>query len=191
MNEIATPWPERCRVIAGPADRRLFSERELDHAYVFKLSKRRDEWLRARAAAKHLAVQLGITDDPRALHIERPTTAGWYVSLSHSAQYGAAAIAREPIGIDVQVVRELTESATHLFLSERETEEMRTCSIDHRVLHFWCAKEAAFKRSAEYETMKQLPLQLIEERESGLMFDQAETVRIGALIVAITRRPSC
>jgi 4'-phosphopantetheinyl transferase EntD len=214
MNEIATPWPDRCRILAGsvtlsradgeqsratqtsrsprsfgdsaPQDDEWFSPAELEQAAQFKLPKRREEWLLARAAAKQLAMQLGITDDPRTLNIERPTTAGWYVSLSHSAHYGGAALAREPIGLDVQVVREIAEWATHLFLSERETGEMRTCSIGHRVLHFWCAKEAAFKRSAEYETMKQLPLRLIEERENGLLFDQAETVRIGDLIVAIT-----
>lgn len=187
MNEIATPWPDRCRVIAGPADLSMFSDAELEQANAFKLTKRRDEWLLARAAAKQLAMRLGITNDPRALSIERPTTAGWYLSLSHSAPYGGAAIAREPVGFDVQVVREIAEWATHLFLSEDETEAMRACGIEHRVLHFWCAKEAAFKRNAEYETMKQLPMRLLEEREGGLLFDQAETVRIGELIVAITR----
>jgi 4'-phosphopantetheinyl transferase EntD len=187
MTALETPWPDRCRVISDPVDPEWFSPAELEQAAQFKLPKRRREWLLARFAAKQLAVQLGITDDPRALNIERPVTAGWYLSLSHSAPYGAAAIAREPVGIDVQVVRGIAEWATHLFLNDRETEVLRTCALDHRVLHFWCAKEAAFKRNTDYETMKQLPLQLVEERENGLVFDRAETVRIGNVIVAITR----
>lgn len=166
----------------------LFSEHELETASLFKLRKRREEWLLARAAAKQLAVDLGITDDPCSLVIERPKIAGdWYVSLSHSAHYGGAAIAKEPVGLDVQVIREIAEWSTHLFLTQRETEQMRTCSLDHRVLHFWCAKEAAFKRSGDYATMKQTPVTLIAERENGLLFDSVETLRIDDLIVALTR----
>jgi 4'-phosphopantetheinyl transferase EntD len=191
MNVIATPWPDRCLVVTAPikpsrADA-WFSEAEREQANTFKLPKRRAEWLLVRAAAKQLALQLGITNDPRTLTVERPLTAGWYVSLSHSGNYAGAAFAREPIGLDVQVVREIAEWSTHLFLSDAETEEMRTCAIEHRVLHFWCAKEAAFKRAADYETMKQLPLTLIEQRGDGLLFDKVETVRIGELIVALTR----
>ncbi len=189
MNVVATPWPERARVVSGKPDLALFTDEELATANAFKLPKRRDEWLLSRGAAKELAVQLGVADDPRRVRVDRPFIAGtrWYVSLSHSAPYAGAAIAREPIGIDVQVVRELAESATHLFLSEEEDAAMRRCTIEHRVLHFWCAKEAAFKqRSNHFATLKDLPLQLVRESDAGLVFDRAATFATGELIVALT-----
>lgn len=184
------PWPNVLVWTADAPVDALFSEAELAQARQFKLPKRRDEWLLARAAAKQLALDLGITDDPRTLAIERPQTAGWYVSLSHSGAYAGAAFARHPIGLDVQVIREIAEWSTHLFLSDGEAAEMRDCKIDQRVLHFWCAKEAAFKRAPDYVTMKQTPLRLLEERENGLLFDGAETIRIDDFIVAITRPTS-
>ncbi|HEY0157210.1 MAG TPA: 4'-phosphopantetheinyl transferase superfamily protein [Thermoanaerobaculia bacterium] len=191
------PWPGRCLILAGGPDLALFAERELAQAREFKLPKRRDEWLLSRAAAKQLALQLGLAVDARDVEVERPSLViggertRWHVSLSHSAPYAAAAIAREPVGIDIQVIREMTERAAHLFLTAEEEEAMRGCTLPHRLLHFWCAKEAAFKqRSNEFTTMRQLPMTLLEERESGLLFDAAETVRAEDAILAITRPTS-
>lgn len=188
MRTIDTPWPDRVLVVEADRElRSFFSEAELEQAATFRLPKRREEWLLVRAAAKQFALQLGIASDPRQLTIERPQIGDWFVSLSHSGNFAAAALSREPVGVDVQVVRSIAEWSTHLFLSEREAEQMRSCSIVDRVLHFWCAKEAAFKRLPDYPTMKQLPLFLEEERADGLRFDAVETVRIGELIVALTR----
>ena len=65
---------------------------------------------------------------------------------------------------------------------------MRRCTLPHRVLHFWCAKEAAFKqRSDEFTTMRQLQMELAGERADGLLFDAAESVQLGEVILAITR----
>ena len=65
---------------------------------------------------------------------------------------------------------------------------MLRCTLPHRVLHFWCAKEAAWKpRSSRYATLKQVRLALIEERADGLLFDIVETIAIGDVIVALTR----
>ena len=171
----------------------FFTPSELDTAWSFKLQKRRDEWLLSRYAAKQLALQLRIIDDPRACTVERPVLfvdgqpTPWFVSLSHSGPYAGAALSREPVGIDVQVVREIAEWSSHLFMSDAEAEVMKACGVAHRALHFWCAKEAAWKRrSDEFATMKQLPLRLVRERDDGLLFDQAETRTVGDLIAAIT-----
>lgn len=191
------PWPGRCLILTGAPDLALFTERELAQAGEFKLAKRRDEWLLSRAAAKQLALQLALARDARDVAVERPflvvggERTDWYVSLSHSTPYAAAAIAREPVGMDIQVVREMTERAAHLFLTHEEEEAMRGCALAHRLLHFWCAKEAAFKqRSDAFTTMRQLPMELLEERESGLLFDAAETVQVEDAILAITRPTS-
>lgn len=193
MNAIPTPWPERVLLIEGAPDLSWFTDDELAAATAFKLAKRRDEWLLARMAAKGLAVQRGIAADPRRIGIERPyvlvdgAPTHWQVSISHSAPYAGAAIDAGPVGIDVQVVREIAEWSSHLFLSDDETRAMQRCTIRHRLLHFWCAKEAAWKqRSHEFATMKQAPLRVVEERWSGLLFDVVETVVTGEVIVAVT-----
>lgn len=187
------PWPERCRIVKGAYDPAFFTAAELETASSFKLAKRREEWLLSRYAAKLLAIELGIVTDPRTCSVGRPVLfvdgepTSWFVSLSHSAPYAGAALARDPIGLDVQVVRGIAEWSSHLFLSDGESEVMRGCGLADRTLHFWCAKEAAWKRrSDEFSTMKQLPLQFVQERERGLLFDQVETLREDDLIVALT-----
>ena len=134
----------------------------------FKLEKRRREWMLSRAAAALLP------DAP-------------FVSFSHSTPYAAAAKDQAAVGIDVQVVREIEERTAHLFLTDAETEAMSRCTIAHRLLHFWCAKEAEWKRHGGTTlTLKKTPIALLEERGDGLLFDVVETVAIQDVIVALT-----
>ncbi len=193
MIEIETPWPDRVLVLQGEPDLALFTEEELAVAATHRLPKRREEWLLSRAAAKRLALRTEVAQEPSACSVVRPKLriAGrdseWYVSLSHSAPYAAAALSRMPIGIDVQGIRPLPDAAAHLFLTESEIEAMRACSLDEALLHFWCAKEAAFKRrSPELVTLKQVPLRLISESATSLRFDDAVTTRSGDVIVAVS-----
>jgi len=194
MKMVATPWDGRVLIIRdGNLQGGTFTEAELATADAFKLESRRREWLLSRLAAKQLAVQLGLAADPRTVTVERPflvidgQVTDWRVSLSHSAPYAGAAIARSPIGLDVQVVRELDERAAHLFLSPEETDQLNRCMLPHRILHFWCAKEAAWKhRSEEFVTLRQVPLTMVEERANGLLFETVETRAIDDFVAAIT-----
>ncbi|HEX6160631.1 MAG TPA: 4'-phosphopantetheinyl transferase superfamily protein [Thermoanaerobaculia bacterium] len=174
-------------------DHGVFAEEELSVADGFKLQKRRDEWLLSRCAAKILTVRLGLAFDPRNVRIERPRIVvdgvelPLFVSLSHSAPFAAAAIDERPIGLDIQVVRPVDERAARLFLTPEEREVMERCTLPDRVLHFWAAKEAAWKqRSDEFPTLKALRLELSQEVEDGLQFDRVDTWRQGELIVAVT-----
>ena len=174
-----------------------FTAEELAIANGFRLPKRREEWLRARTAAKELAVQRGLVADPRSCFVARPrlildgADSPWFVSISHSRGWAAATIDYKPVGIDIEFVRELDERAVHLYLTDDEAEMMRRCTIDHRALHFWSAKEAAWKqRFGEIQTLKQVPLRFIEESETGLTFDNLATRRLDNLIVAVTRPTS-
>jgi phosphopantetheinyl transferase (holo-ACP synthase) len=194
MLTFRTPWEKRAIIVSGAPERSWFTDGEMDVVGRFKLTKRREEWMLSRAAAKQLAMMLGLCQSPRDCVVERPAlrirgeATDWLVSVSHSAGYAAAAIARDPVGIDVQVVRQVAEWASHLFLSDEETRAMERCSTADRLLHFWCAKEAAWKQQSDrYETMKQTPLRIVEERGDGLLFDRVETMRMGELIVAVTR----
>lgn len=194
---MKTLWPDRALILRDAPIAQWFTQNELDIANEFKLASRREEWLLVRIAAKQLAMQFGLANDPHAIAIERPTLiidgvhSDWHVSLSHSKPYAAAAIDNKPIGIDIERLRDLDERAAHLFLTPDEIEQLQRCTLAHRILHFWSAKEAAWKqRSNEFLTLRQVPLQLIEERDDGLLFDAAETASIGDAIAAITRPTS-
>jgi 4'-phosphopantetheinyl transferase EntD len=197
MNLVSTPWGDRALVIRGTSAEvdvnDWLTAGEIAALDRFRLAKRRDEWIASRVALKRLARERGICDEPLRCTFERPhllvdgRRTGWIASISHSGDFSGAVIAREPVGIDVQVVRPIAEWSSHLFLSDAETGQMQHCTIADRVLHFWCAKEAAWKqRSDEFATMKQMPLTFVESRERGLVFDRVETYRVAELIVAVT-----
>lgn len=201
MKEISLPWRDRAVILVQFEEHEavdaLLSGEEIAESESFRLEKRRREWRLARAAVKRLALRVGVADDARRVTITRPRLlvdgerTGWFVSLSHSGNYAGAICGDAPVGIDVQAVRAIAESAAHLFLSTEEETVMRTCVLPDRLLHFWCAKEAAWKqRSSEFTTMKQLPLAFEHASERGLRFDTVETVRIADVIVAITRQAS-
>jgi 4'-phosphopantetheinyl transferase len=195
VRTIETPWPERVLVAADlDALDAWFTMEERAAAAALPLEKRRSEWLLSRAAAKALAIRLGIARDPRTCAPARPhlvvegRETGWYVSLSHSTPYAGAAIARAPVGVDVQVVRDLSDAAAHLFLTKEEEMEMRSCALPYRLLHFWCAKEAAWKRlGGSVATLRGVPVRLLSASDSGLTFDIVETALCGDAIVALTR----
>lgn len=183
MIELALPWGDRAIVVRDVDDAESFlRDDELAIARAFPREKRRAEWMLARAAARILARRRGLGD----IAVERPL-----VSLSHSAPWAAAAIDTAPVGIDVEVVRDVSERAARHFLTETETAQMLACTIPHRLLHFWCAKEAAWKqRCGEIRWLKDVPLTLLHENASGVRFDVAETYAIDDVIVALTRPTS-
>lgn len=162
--KIVASWPQRALVVTGEPDQSLF-----DHVPEFKLEKRRREWLLSRMAAR----QLGPAP---------------HVSFSHSAPYAAAMIGDAPVGIDVQTIRDVDERIVHLFLTDDEARAMQQCTLAHRLLHFWCAKEAEWKRhGGATQTLKRTPLTLREQKRDGLLFDEVETFAFADFIVALTR----
>jgi phosphopantetheinyl transferase (holo-ACP synthase) len=167
MNRIEVPWSNVIVLHGAEA-----APPPPDTPGSFPSEKRRREWILSRTALRMLG----------------PAP---FSSLSHSGDYAAAAIGDVPVGVDVQVVRPLAERAAHLFLSDEEQKEMERCTIEHRLLHFFCAKEAAWKaRGGAIPTLKQIPLKLKEETATGLLFDSAATYATGVIIVAFTSSTS-
>jgi phosphopantetheinyl transferase (holo-ACP synthase) len=163
MNRIETPWANVIVLYGAEAP-----PPPLDTPASFPSEKRRREWILSRTALRMLG----------------PAP---FSSLSHSGDYAAAAIGDVPVGVDVQVVRPLAERAAHLFLTDEEQLDMERCTIEHRLLHFFCAKEAAWKaRGGAIPTLKQIPLKLKEETARGLLFDSAATYATGEIIVAVS-----
>ncbi|HEX8170085.1 MAG TPA: 4'-phosphopantetheinyl transferase superfamily protein [Thermoanaerobaculia bacterium] len=190
MKRVPLPESWRHALVIRDAEltRDWFTDDELAIVDALPTPKRREQWMLSRIAVKQLALDLRLCADPQMCTYARPhVLQSWFASVSHSGPYAGAIIGRDPVGIDVQEVRELSERAAHLFLSDLETRAMASCTLEHRLLHFWCAKEAAWKqRSGDFETLKQLPLVLVDQRDDGLLFDAAETRRIGDVIVAVT-----
>ncbi len=170
---ILSPWPGRAVIVSGIDDpESWFDDEELTVIRAFAREKRQREWMLSRIAEKELR-RYGVSGD--------------YVSFSHSGDYGAAAIDRQAVGIDIEKIREISERAAHLFLTDEEMAWMQRCTIRHRMLHFWSAKEALWKqRGGAVPTLRRVPLTLKSESAAGLRFEGAETVAIGELIAAIT-----
>lgn len=205
---IVLPIPERWRRYAILVEQRaddfpddsMFLPSELALRESVVLPKRRREWTASRKALKMLAVERGAIGEPRDGLIEsdgesrphlRDLTTGrsWCVSLSHSRGFAAAAIDHQPIGVDVERVRPLSTSAAHLFLTEAEGYAIQQATIEDALLHSWCAKEAAWKAiSAMHETLRSVPLRLIDRGDQGLKFEgptlTIETRRISPDLVA-------
>jgi len=179
MIELPLPWGDRAIAIRDVDDPESYLRAdELAVARAFPREKRRREWMLARVAAKILARRRGLGD----VAIERPL-----VSVSHSGPWAAAAIDVAPVGIDIEVVRDISERAARHFLTSDEIAQMESCTLPHRLLHFWCAKEAAWKqRCGEIPFLRGVPLTLIAQREHDLRFDAAETIAVEDVIVALT-----
>ena len=170
---IFSPWPGRAAIACDIADpESQFDDEELAVIRGFARPKRQREWMLSRIAEKEL---------------RRNGASGDYVSFSHSGKYGAAAIDAQPVGIDIEVIREISENAAHLFLTDDEIELMRNRKISHRMLHFWSAKEALWKqRGGSVPTLRRVPLTFESESANGLRFRGVETIAIRDLISAIT-----
>jgi hypothetical protein len=176
MNIVELPpnWRDRAMIISGVADpESWFSTEQLA---PLTRPKRRREWMLSRIAEGEL---------------RRRGASGGCVSFSHSGDYGAAAIDVRPVGIDVQTLREISQAAAHHFLNDEEIETMERCTIAHRMLHFWSAKEAAWKQlGGSVPTLKKLRLPFESETASGLRFQGVETFATGDLVAALTRPTS-
>ena len=177
--ELPHSWRDRALILVGDEiDERWLTAEELRTAEKFHLEKRRVEWKASRIAARQLARQRGESNPA-------------FVSFSHSGPYAGAAIDSIPIGLDVQTVRALSDAALHLFLTEPEVDAMHACGLADAVIHFWSAKEAEWKRrGGAIETLKRVPIHLEDVVENGLRFDRVDTIRIGEVVVALTRRTS-
>jgi phosphopantetheinyl transferase (holo-ACP synthase) len=165
-------WSLRACVLAEVENPRAwFSAEELAVVDAFAREKRREEWMHSRIAEKELRAR---------------GARGEHVSYSHRGPYGAAAVGEEPIGIDVEIARDIRPDSARFFLTADEAADAERCAIPHALLHFWCAKEAAWKqRGGALPTLKRVPLRLLGETDRGLLFDVVETYASGDVVVAL------
>ncbi len=76
-----------------------------------------------------------------------PAFSDLYLSISHSSDYVAVAVARERIGIDIQQVRPVKDSLYKRTLSIKERDFLQQCQDPHREFALlWALKEAIVKK---------------------------------------------
>lgn len=74
--------------------------------------------------------------------------AGWYFSLSHSDEYAACALAREPVGVDIQKIRPVDAGVARRCFSEEEQQRLRLARApEEEMIRIWTLKEAVVKAS--------------------------------------------
>jgi phosphopantetheinyl transferase len=192
---VPTPasWRGRALVVESieGALEEWFSGAEIAEAGAFARARRREEWLLSRYAAKRLAMDRGVAADPRNVAVVRPRLSdGSWLSLSHSRGVAAAAIDNAPIGVDVERMRNVDERASRHFMVDDEIVEMRRCTIPNRILHWFCAKEAAWKQQGgATRFLKEVPLRLVDESATALRFETVETCATTDYVMALTIGP--
>ncbi len=75
----------------------------------------------------------------------------YHISLSHSFDYAAVMIGKDPVGIDIEQVKEKVERIAHKFMRK---EELGFISDQYKIPQLyvcWCAKEAVYKCFGQQE----------------------------------------
>jgi hypothetical protein len=200
--EVPPSWSSIVRIVLEAEARDLadfFAPEELGEIGSLRTIERRLERAASRIAAKSIAIECGLVDramrvrfttlDVRPVVMVDGAASSHFVSFSHTAGIGAAALHEAPVGIDLERERAIDPRATKFFLREDELAIASACRVENALLHWWCAKEAAFKLAAGYPTLLRVPLSLESETEEGLVLRgprgaRVETVRLSASLVA-------
>lgn len=204
MRFLETPaaWSEIVRIVAEADEREvaeLLDAEELGEIASLRAAQRQGERAASRVAAKSIAIERGFVDRPSRIRFTksdaRPVVfvdgaeRSLFVSFSHTAGIGAAALHDAPVGIDLEHERVIDPRATKFYLRADELELASSSSVANALLHWWCAKEAAFKMAADSPTLLHVPLALESEHASGLVLrgprgSRIETVRLSSSLVA-------
>ncbi|MBR5455436.1 MAG: 4'-phosphopantetheinyl transferase superfamily protein [Bacteroidaceae bacterium] len=111
----------------------------------FKSTKRQCEWLATRALLmqtpyRDTGIQYCSNGQP---YLEN---SNMHISISHTAEFVAVAIADTPIGIDIETKNRNAIAVADAFLQPHEAEMLYVnTDRDKEALRIWTAKEAAFK----------------------------------------------
>ncbi|MCL2302689.1 MAG: 4'-phosphopantetheinyl transferase superfamily protein [Lentimicrobiaceae bacterium] len=113
---------------------------------TIKLQKIRLQKLACRAALAELLGNnaIGITYT----ETRQPQLKDHYISFSHTENTVAVAVAKIPVGIDIE---ELTPRILPLYSRFMSQQEIAACDTNNlkELYYFWCAKEAMYKWFAE------------------------------------------
>lgn len=179
--EVVHPWRQHIALVCDVTQddiRRMLTERERAFAESLPLAQRRREWAAARIAARVAAMrQYGV--DEREVHLTteeaRPValiaSERHCVSFSHTGGLGAAAVERIPIGIDIERVRPLVPRTAKFFLSTAESAAAHEVETADALMHFWSAKEAAFKMFSRCTLLSEIALEVRSAEPTSLTLE--------------------
>jgi len=129
----------------------LYSQLQLndqEKAYYeqLKIGKRNLHWLGTRVLLRKMLrtdeyIHFKVDAHGKPYLVNLP----YHISLSHSFDYAAVMIGKEPVGIDIEQVKEKVERIAHKFMRK---EELAFINKEFKIPHLyvcWCAKEAVYK----------------------------------------------
>jgi len=200
--EIPSAWSAIVRIVADADEREiaeLLDPEERGEIELLRALERQRERAASRVAAKSIALERGIVDlasrirftksDARPVVTIEGGQCALFVSFSHTAGIGAAALHEVAVGLDLERERPIDPRATKFFLRDDELASARSSTLANALLHWWCAKEAAFKMSSGFSTLLRVPLALEHETATGLVLlgpgrARVETARLSPTLVA-------
>jgi phosphopantetheinyl transferase len=129
----------------------LYNQLQLDDhekAYYEKLKvgKRNLHWLGTRVLLRKMLrtdeyIDCKIDTHGKPYLVNLP----YHISLSHSFDYAAVMISKEPVGIDIEQVKEKVERIAHKFMRKKEMAFLSEANKIDQLYVCWCAKEAVYK----------------------------------------------
>jgi phosphopantetheinyl transferase len=200
--EIPSAWSAIVRIVADADDREIAELLDLEERgeiESLRAVERQRERAASRVAAKSMALERGIVEyasrirftksDARPVVTVDGAERALFVSFSHTAGIGAAALHDAAVGLDLEYERPIDPRATKFFLRDDELTAALASGVGNALLHWWCAKEAAFKMSTRFTTLLRVPLALEQETATGLVLRgpgraRVETVRLSDALVA-------
>jgi phosphopantetheinyl transferase len=136
--------------IEEPAEE-LYNQLQLDDeekAYYerLKAGKRNLHWLGTRVLLRKMLKTDEYIDCKVDAH-GKPylVSLPYHISLSHSFDYAAVMIGKEPVGIDIEQVKEKVERIAHKFMRKKELAFIADANKIQQLYVCWCAKEAVYK----------------------------------------------
>ena len=131
-----------------------FSEDECKQLVRFPVLKRQVDWLAGRLVAKACAQYLRPAQQASDVVFTydafgRPCWVnGYYCSLSHTHERAVAVVAAQPVGVDVETLRNRQSELLKLFVFDDEIRTVKTRLLvdeNHAYAVLWSLKEAFFK----------------------------------------------
>jgi phosphopantetheinyl transferase len=121
-------------------------EQEQAHYESLKVGKRNLHWLGTRVLLRKMLqtneyIDCKVDSHGKPYLVNLP----YHISLSHSFDYAAVMIGKEPVGIDIEQVKEKVERIAHKFMRKEELAFISGADKIQQLYGCWCAKEAVYK----------------------------------------------
>lgn len=159
----------------------LITAEDVASAVRFQNEKRRREHLAWRRIVRSV-LGVGIHIDYNAVGAPVVDVEGCYISVAHSADSVAVAVADEPVGVDIESLDRDFDRAKQRYMNVKE---LALSSDKYWGCYAWCAKEAIYKLCGKrgLELREEL---LLEQFDSENMIIYGRVVDTGQAVVKLS-----